>query len=322
MAESANAHQSSGAASEHPERQATARSSSGTGSTEPLDLSEGGKISELFERHQKTSGPLLTLRGVGVHFGGVAALSNVTFDVEVGTVAAVVGANGAGKSTLLNMVTGLLRDQNREGLVTLSGREIQASSPVELARLGVGRSFQDPPLVDSQDVLSNVMVGLHSRLRYTILDQLVRRRRMRRLEDEATDRTMELLRFLDLDRFAHTVVGRLPFGTRKLIDIARAVVSGPQLLLLDEPTSGLDKNEQDALAETLLTLQRSTPVTTLMVEHHMDLVRRVADKAVVLGAGEVVAVGSPEEVLRDEHKLPADATPTAKLRHNEKEETR
>jgi branched-chain amino acid transport system ATP-binding protein len=259
-----------------------------------------GSLSEIFDAPPLDfEGPLLSFRDLRVQFGGVAALAGVTFEVPAREVVAVIGPNGAGKSTLLNAISGLVRD-NASGDIVLAGKSVLGSAPVRIARIGVGRSFQDPPMLDKGTVVENVMVGGHLRIAYSMADQIWRRRKVRRLEQLGTERAIEVLRFMDLSDLANERVGGLPYGTRKLIDIARALVSGPHLLLLDEPTSGLDLDEQRAVGRVLQAVHKATGVTILIVEHHMNVVRSIAERVVGLESGTVLAVGTPEEVLDSE----------------------
>ncbi len=248
--------------------------------------------------------PALALRDVSVHFGGVAALSEVSIEVAAGEVVAVVGPNGAGKSTLLNAVSGLLGDRV-SGTVQLGGRDVRGLSATRIARLGVGRSFQDPPLLDTEAALTNVLSGQHLRLGYPMADQLLRPRRVKRLEQEAADRAAATLDFVGLGHLAGQPVAGLAYGTRKLIDIARAIVAEPGLLLLDEPTSGLDRDEQQAVARMLTQLHRRSSLAVLIVEHHMEVVRSVATTVIGLHSGSVLMVGKPSEVLDSQEFLDA-----------------
>lgn len=242
---------------------------------------------------------MLSFCDVDVTFGGVKALRGVTFDVRAREFTAVIGPNGAGKSTMLNAISGLIREYAK-GEILIEGSSMLGKAPVQIARTGVGRSFQNPPLIDTATVLENVMLGEHLRLGYRMGDQIWRRRRVRRLESEAERRALTILEFIELSDLRHQPVGSLPYGTRKLIDIARAVVAGPKLLLLDEPTSGLDAEEQSAVGQILLELHQATLVTILIVEHHMHVVRSIASRVIGLESGSVVAIGTPEEVLNSE----------------------
>jgi branched-chain amino acid transport system ATP-binding protein len=271
----------------------------GAGSgNDPVQYLERGPLSDIFDGgpDKSVGGPLLSLRDVTVAFGGVAALSGLTFDVDAHDIVAIVGPNGAGKSTTLNAVSGLVRE-HATGQIFLEGRPVLGKAAIAIARAGVGRSFQDPPLIDTETVVENVLLGEHLRLGYRMVDQIFRPRHVERVEKEARSRAMSLLEFAGLVDLSDRVVGSLSYGTRKLIDIARAMMSGPRLLLLDEPTSGLDADEQAAVGRILIELHRTTPVTILVVEHHMDVVRTVANKVVGMAVGSALSIGTPEEVL-------------------------
>jgi branched-chain amino acid transport system ATP-binding protein len=265
------------------------------GPEEPRPAAEW--LESIFDGPSMSDGhPALSLRQVGARFGGVAALSEISFDVQAHDVVAVVGPNGAGKSTLLNAISGLVRD-NVTGQILFGGEPMHGKSPSQIAALGVGRSFQDPPLIDTETVMENVLVGAHLRLDYRMGDQIWRRRRVREREADAMRRAAAILEFANLSDVRNLKVGALAYGKRKLIDVARALISGPRVLLLDEPTSGLDPDEQKAVGRLLTELHRATPTTILMVEHHMDVVRTVANKVLGLQSGSVLVSGTPDEVL-------------------------
>ena len=240
------------------------------------------------------SQPLLVLTNLSVKFSGIAALSEVSLEVPREELVAVIGPNGAGKSTLLNAICGIVRI---EGTVTLDGVDLTGKRPAQIAEGGIGRSFQDPPLIDHYSVLENVLCGAHLRLGYRMTDQVFRRRRVAEAELAMRRRAMTLLELVGLAERADRPAGELPYGARKLVDIVRAMVSGAQLLLLDEPSSGLDAHERDALRATLLLLREQSSVSLLVVEHHMDLVRATASTVVALQAGQVLMVGPPNDVL-------------------------
>ncbi|MEA2235116.1 MAG: branched-chain amino acid transport system ATP-binding protein [Solirubrobacteraceae bacterium] len=242
--------------------------------------------------------PLLSLRGVGVSFGGVRALVDVNFDVQAHRIVAVVGPNGAGKTTLLNAMGGMLRKVS--GDISLRGTRITGKKPSQLARAGFGRSFQDPRLIEAETALENVLSGAHLTMGYGTLDQLIRPWHVRRQEALARERAMALLDFVGLGHTRDLTVSSLPYGSRKLIDIARAMAGSPEILMLDEPSSGVDQAERDVIAEVLRELRSGHRMTVVIVEHHMDLVRAVADQVVGMAAGSAIAVGTPSEVLDSE----------------------
>jgi len=222
--------------------------------------------------------PPLVLESVGVRFGGIVALEGIDFELRPHETVAVVGQNGAGKSTLLNAISGLVAT-TRGSRIVVRDRAIQRLPAWKRGRSGLGRAFQDPPLVDHMTCLDNLLVGA-------------------RLDDrDARERATALLEVTGLARHSGTHAAHLPYGVRKLVDIARALMCVPSVLLLDEPASGLDESEQRTVAELLALIKDSRRLAVLMVEHHMDLVESTADRALVLDAGTVARVGTPQEVL-------------------------
>jgi branched-chain amino acid transport system ATP-binding protein len=253
------------------------------------------RLDEVFDRPLATTqDQLLSIRGLTVRFGGLSALSKVDLDVGHHDLVAVIGPNGAGKTTTLNAICQLIRCS---GSITFAGRAIDRLPAWQIAAAGVGRSFQDPPLIDNYTVRENVLCGAHLRLDYGMLHQVFWRRRVEEHERTMDRRAMTLLEFVGLADQADKPAGSLSFGARKLVDIVRAMVSGPRLLLLDEPSSGLDEHERNALRSILLALRQERRVGILCVEHHMDLVRATATHVLALQAGEVLMTGSPSEVL-------------------------
>jgi len=268
-------------------------------------------LADIFEtKRGDASEVILDIRDVAVRFGGVVALDGVSFAVKRHELVAVIGPNGSGKSTMLNAISGLV-SSNASGEIAIRDEQMLGRAPVAVARAGVGRSFQSPSLIDSISVIQNVMLGEHLRLRYSLFDQAWRRRRVRRLEGEAERRAQIALEFMGLGHLAKRRVAGLAYGTRKLIDIARAIVAGPDLLLLDEPTSGLDGSEQSAVGSMLRELHAATDVTVLVVEHHMHIVRQIADRVVALESGRVLTIGTPEEVLASDSFREAAAVTAA-----------
>jgi branched-chain amino acid transport system ATP-binding protein len=243
-----------------------------------------------------------SIKGLSVAFGGVAALSDVTFDFGVHETVAIVGPNGAGKTTFLNALGGLLAGVTGE--VRYFGESVLGRPPNQLAHAGISRSFQDPKFIESQTVIENILGGAHTVLGYGLLTQIFLPRAARRLEEKMALKALDLLDLVNLRHIAATLVGQQPYGIRKLIDIIRALMSSPKVLMLDEPTSGLDKSERELVQKLLQRLQ-GQPLLIIIVEHHMDLVRAVANRVIGLHAGKVLEVGTPSEVLDSEAFLSA-----------------
>lgn len=238
---------------------------------------------------------VLDVARVGVKFGGVTAIEDVSFGVGRGEIVAIVGPNGAGKTTLLNAICGIA--PVHDGTVLHAGVDITRRGPTTVSRAGVGRSFQNPQLIEQKSVLDNVLCGLHCAMGYSLGHQVFRPNLVARREREAHERALALLDTLELVGTAETAVSALPYGSRKLVDIARAALTARSLLLLDEPTSGLDDHEQASLRQSLPALRGAAGVAIVLVEHHMDFVEAVADTVVCLRSGSVCIIGATAQVL-------------------------
>ena len=240
--------------------------------------------------------PLLEVRDARKRFGGVVAVSGVSFRVLAGEIRAIIGPNGAGKTTLFNLVSGLLPLDGGE--IRFRGRPLDGLPPPARARLGLGRTFQNLQIFGTMSVLENVMVGRHARSRSGFVDAAFATPRARREERAIREAAHAALAFVGLDRRPDDPAASLAFGQQRLLEIARALAMEPQLLLLDEPAAGLNPTEVARLA-TLIRAIRDRGTTVLLVEHHMDLVMGVSEAVVVLNYGEVLAEGPPGAIRSD-----------------------
>jgi branched-chain amino acid transport system ATP-binding protein len=240
---------------------------------------------------------LLDVSGVTVRFGGITALDKVSFSVMPGTIAGLIGPNGAGKTTLFNCLSRLYSFS--EGRILFEGQPLTKFAAHRIAALGIGRTFQNLALFRTMSVLDNVMIGGHSQTKSGFLSNALRLPWVRREEDELQRRAAEAIRLLDLSDVAHRPVSDLPFGTQKRVELARALMSQPKLLLLDEPAGGLNHEEVDVLRQLLRRIQAELKLTILLVEHHMNLVMRVSDQVVALDFGRKIADGTPAQVQAD-----------------------
>ncbi len=231
----------------------------------------------------------IEVRALSVAFGGLRALTDVSASVSADHIVAVIGPNGAGKTTLLNAICGLVPKANGE--VRHYGRDVTNAHPTTIAQRGVGRSFQDPRLIDSFSVLENVLCGAHATIGYSLADQVFRRLKVARRERKARADAKELLDLFGLADLADVEAGRLAYGPRKMVDIVRATISRPSVLLLDEPSSGLDRAERARIENMLLMIHKEFHIPMMIVEHHMDLVRAVADRVLGLASGSVALHG-------------------------------
>jgi len=223
---------------------------------------------------------LLAVRDVTLRFGGIVALDGVTFEVERGTIAGLIGPNGAGKTTAFNVITRLYTPDSGE--VELDGETLLRTPPHGIVRRGISRTFQNINLFRTMTVLENVLVGGHS------------------LGRRANEKTaLDALEVVGLEDRAHLPAAALPYGTQKRVEIARALMAEPRLLLLDEPAGGLNHYEVQELGNFIVRLRDERALTILLVEHHMSLVMRVSDHVNVLSFGRKIASGAPAEVRAD-----------------------
>ncbi len=240
---------------------------------------------------------LLRVAGVMVRFGGVQALAGVSFDVARGQICGLIGPNGSGKTTLFNCISGIYR--YGAGKILFADQDLAAVSRARLAGLGIGRTFQNVALFRSMTVRENILVGAHHLGRSGFLANALALPSVAREAQAAAARLDDLLDRLDLAAVADIAVARLPFGTQKRVELARALIGAPKLLLLDEPAGGLNHDEVAALADLLQDIRERFALTILLVEHHMNLVMRVSDKVVALEFGGKIADGTPDEVRRE-----------------------
>jgi branched-chain amino acid transport system ATP-binding protein len=247
--------------------------------------------------------PLLEVRDVALRFGGIIALDGVSFTIEPGQILGLIGPNGAGKTTLFNCVSRLYTPGR--GDIRFEGRSIIDRPPHRIAEIGIGRTFQNLALFAPQSVLDNVRIGGHAHSRGDFVSDTLRLPWVRRHEAALTETAWSLLRLLDLEAVAHRPAAGLPLGTRKRVELARALAGNPKLLLLDEPAGGLNHNEVGELGALIRRVRDERQVTVLLVEHHMNLVMSVSDKVVALDFGRKIAEGTPAEVQQDEEVIRA-----------------
>ena len=271
-------------------------------------LDDRGRISErlrALHRAGAGAGPargLLAVRGLGKSFGGLRAVHDFSFEVAEGSITALIGPNGAGKTTAFNMVTGVI--EPTDGSILLDGVELRGLRPDRICALGVARTFQNIRLFEDQSALENVKVGLHRRLSTGLLGALLRTRAFREEEREAAAAAARYLDFVGLLPRGGEPAGGLAYGERRRLEIARALASGPRLLLLDEPAAGMNPQETVELM-ALIHRIRAAGITVFLIEHDMKLVMEISDTIFVLDHGEEIARGAPEAIRRDERVIHA-----------------
>ena len=240
---------------------------------------------------------LLSATDLSMRFGGVLAVNNVSFDVKRGEVFTLIGPNGAGKTTVFNLISRLYTPTTGE--IEYLGHKLTDQPPHKIAALGIARTFQNIELFEHATVLSNLLIGRHIHRKAGFWSELFFTSRTRAAEIEARGKVEEIIDFLDLQHYRDSIVAGLPYGVRKVVELARALCTEPQLLLLDEPSSGLNVEETDDMAFWIADIKNELGITVLMVEHDMTLVSRVSDRVLAMNQGEVLAMGTPREVQTD-----------------------
>ena len=240
------------------------------------------------------SEPLLSARDLQVRFGGVLAVDKVSFDVHGGEVFTLIGPNGAGKTTVFNLISRIYTPT--QGSLRFQGQDLLAVAPSRVATLGIARTFQNIELFEHATVLQNLLIGHHVHRRTNLLQEMLYTPAVRTAERDMRRKAEEVIDFLDLQHYRDTMVAGLPYGVRKVVELARALATQPRLLLLDEPSSGLNVEETGDMAFWIQDIVSDLGITVLMVEHDMSLVSRVSDRVLAMNQGQVLALGSPAEV--------------------------
>ena len=231
---------------------------------------------------------------LAINFGGIRALDGVSFRVDPGQVFTIIGPNGAGKTTIFNLVSRIYDPS--DGRLTFCGEDITRVSPHEIPRRGIARTFQNIELFEHATVLQNVLLGRHAHRRSRFVEELLFLPRVRALEIEHREAAEKVIDFLDLQRYRDSLIVNLPYGVRKVVEMARALCAEPKLLLLDEPSSGLSVEETEDMAFWIQDIRTLLGITVLMVEHDMSLVSAVSDRVLALNYGRPIALGTAREV--------------------------
>ena len=242
------------------------------------------------------SEPLLQVRDVSVRFGGVLAVNRVGFDVSEGEIFTLIGPNGAGKTTVFNLISRIYTPT--AGDIAYRGELLTAQPAHRIASLGIARTFQNIELFEHATVLHNLLIGRHTHRQTGFWSDLFFTPRARQAEIEGREKVEQVIDFLNLQHHRESLVAGLPYGVRKVVELARALCTEPKLLLLDEPSSGLNVEETDDMAFWIDDIRHELGVTVLMVEHDMTLVSKVSDRVLAMNQGQMLALGTPAEVQR------------------------
>jgi branched-chain amino acid transport system ATP-binding protein len=236
----------------------------------------------------------LEIKGINLNFGGIAAISDLSFDVNQGEILSIIGPNGAGKTSVVNSISGFYRPQ--KGGIRLDGKPILGLRPDKIAQLGIGRTFQNIELYTGMSTLENLMAARHIHMKKGVFADALYFGPAHREEIQQRRKVEEIIYFLELEAVRDQVVGILPYGQRKKVELGRALALEPQILLLDEPTAGMNLEEKEDMCRFILDIQELQKLSIILIEHDMGIVMDIADRIVVMDFGRKIAEGTPVEI--------------------------
>lgn len=246
---------------------------------------------------------ILECKDVGISFGGIKAVDGFTMSMEKGELLGLIGPNGAGKTTVFNMLSGVYTPT--QGQIILDGKVVNGLSPDKLSKEGIARTFQNIRLFENLTVLDNVKLAMNQFMEYGVLTGMFRLPKYWKEEKEATDKAIEILKIFELEKFFRAYAGSLPYGAQRKLEIARAMATGPKVLLLDEPAAGMNDTETYELMNSIKTVRDMLNIGVLLIEHDMNLVLGICERLIVLNYGQILAEGDPHEVIKNEEVVKA-----------------
>lgn len=246
---------------------------------------------------------ILEVKNITKKFGGVTAINDTSFSIEPRQIYGLIGPNGAGKTTLFNIITGNYKPTSGE--VWLDGKNITNKKNHKIVSYGIARTFQNIRLFSSMSVEENILIGFDSKAKYTYLESMFRLPRFFSSEKKIKENALEIMEFLGIEQFKDELASSLSYGSQRKVEIARALATGPKLLLLDEPAAGMNPNETHELAELLFKIRDHFDVTILLIEHDMKFVNHICDKVMVLDYGKTIFEGDIKDAVKDEEVIKA-----------------
>lgn len=240
---------------------------------------------------------MLKFDDITVRFGGVTAVDQLSLEVEKGSIYAVIGPNGAGKTTLFNCISRFYKPD--QGRIEFEGADLGTFKSHQIIRAGIARSFQNVELFSKMTVIDNLLTGLHSLLKHNVLSICLNLPGIKKTEAASRQKAREIMELLNISHLADETVEDLPYGYQKMVDIGRAIMASPKMILLDEPVAGMNTSETERMRNLILRLKEEMGMTVLLIEHDMSLVMKISDRITVMNFGRKIAEGSPADVQRD-----------------------
>jgi branched-chain amino acid transport system ATP-binding protein len=246
---------------------------------------------------------ILSFKDVSLNFGGIQALSNVSFSIDEGSLFAIIGPNGAGKTSLFNCISGIYKPTS--GVVEYKGETIEGMRPDEIANMGVARTFQNIELFENMTVLDNILIGAHRHIDYGPVAGILFGPSVRKKELEARRIAEDIIDFLEIEEYRFSYILSLPYGIQKRVELARALAMKPEVILLDEPAAGMNNEEKEDIARFILDIHEELKVTTVLVDHDMNMVMDIAEYVVVMDFGEKLFEGLPKDATSNKQVIEA-----------------
>ena len=246
---------------------------------------------------------IISFKDVSLSFGGVKALNNVSFDIEKGSLFAIIGPNGAGKTSLFNCISGIYKPTS--GIVEYNGETIEGMRPDEIANMGVARTFQNIELFENMTVLDNILIGAHRHIDYGSVAGILYGPSVRKKELEARKIAEDIIDFLEIEEYRFSFILSLPYGIQKRVELARALAMKPEVILLDEPAAGMNNEETEDIARFILDIHEELNITTVLVDHDMNMVMDIAEHVVVMDFGQKLFQGLPKDATSNKQVIEA-----------------